>query len=456
MTTRVAVVGGGLAGITAALACGDAGANVVLLEARASLGGLTNSFRRGSLSVDNGQHVFLRCCSSYRRLLDRLGVADKVALQPRLDIEVRMPGGRRGRLRRSSLPAPLHLGGALLGYSPLGLVDRLRIVRGAVQLRGLDLADKTLDDQTFGAWLSAHGQNQRTVSAMWDLFTVATLNCPAAEGSLALATMVFQTGLFADAAAGDIGWSLVPLQELHGEAGLRALIQGGAEVRTKAKVDTLTPSVHGWVVTERGGATHEVDKVVLAVPPGQAERLLPPGSVGPEPGWSDRLGAAPIVNAHVVYHRPVMEVPFVAGIGTVAQWVFDRTRQSGVADGQYVAVSISAADGYIDEGIATVRDVVLSALNELFPAARRATVLDFFVTRERSATFRQAPGTAVDRPGPDTRHPGLALAGAWTATGWPATMESAVRSGEAAAAALRLTPPGPAQRGTDQKGFMAA
>jgi squalene-associated FAD-dependent desaturase len=452
MTERIGVVGGGLAGISAALRCLDAGHEVVLFEARGSLGGLTNSFRRGSLSVDNGQHVFLRCCTSYLALLDRLGVRDQVMLQDRLDIDVLMPAqGREARLRRSRLPAPAHLAGSLLRYSPLGVADRLRAVRGALALRRLDLADEALDGQAFGDWLSAHGQNPRTVAALWDLFGIATLNSRSAESSLALAAMVFQTGLFTDAAAGDIGWALVPLQQLHGDAAARVLADAGAEVRTKARVGVLLAAGGGWDIGERGGELHHVDKVVLAVPPPQAEDLLPAGSVDLAPGWSERLGGSPIVNVHVVFDRAVMDEPFVAGVGTPAQWVFDRTTQSGLTEGQYVAVSISAADDSIDLSTAEIRDQILPALQMMLPAARRATVLDFFVTRERLATFRPTPGSARWRPGHTTRHDGLVLAGAWTATGWPATMEGAVRSGAAAVESLRLP-----SRDVEQKGSMAA
>src|SRR5262245_24029134 len=137
----VAVVGGGLAGITAALALADAGRPVSLYEGRGWLGGMTHSYRHGEIEVDNGQHVFLRCCEAYRRLLNRLGVVDRVALQPRLDIPVRSAAtGRTARLRRAPLPAPAHLAGSLLRYSPLRPAERLRFIRAALALRRVDAA----------------------------------------------------------------------------------------------------------------------------------------------------------------------------------------------------------------------------------------------------------------------------------------------------------------------------
>ncbi|WP_432837440.1 hydroxysqualene dehydroxylase HpnE [Dactylosporangium sp. CA-092794] len=432
--TTVAVVGGGLAGITAALRCADAGASVTLFESRSKLGGLTHSFRRGELDVDNGQHVFLRCCTSYLALLERLGVDGKVTLQPRLAIPVRAPGHATTTwLRRSGLPAPGHLAATLLRYSPLRPAERLRFVRAALALRRVDPAAAATDAQSFGAWLAAHGQSPRAVERLWDLVGVATLNARAGDASLALAATVFQIGLLTRAGAADLGWSLVPLGELHGRAALAALEAAGVDVRTGAKVLAVEPAGRGWSV-RTGGAEHPADQVIVAAPPDVAERLLPPGGVAVAPGWSARLGSSPIVNLHVVYDRTVLEGGFLAAVGSPIQWVFDRTRQSGLAEGQYLAVSLSAADGLIDAPVAQLRAIMMPALADLLPAARDARVRDFFVTRERHATFRPAPGSAADRPGPATALPGLWLAGAWTATGWPATMEGAVRSGESAAA----------------------
>ncbi len=432
---RVGVVGGGLAGLTAALRCADAGAEVTLLEARPRLGGVAGSFRRGELDVDTGQHVFLRCCTSYRALLDRLGVAELVTLQERLDIPVHVPGQRPGRLRRSQLPAPLHLAGALLRYRPLAVADRLRLVGAALALRGVD--HRNADTQTFGHWLARHGQSPRAVDALWDLVGIATLNARAADASLAPAATVFQRALLTDRAAGDIGWARVPLGRLHDEAAVRALHRADVTVRRSTKVRSLVPDASGW----RIGTDEEdlvVDRVICAVPPAAAHRLLPAGALDLPPGWVTGLGRSPIVNVHVVYDKTVLDTPFAAGIDSPVQWVFDRTAQSGVhrvhpAPAQYVAVSLSAADDVIGEPVAAIRARMLPALAALFPAARDARVLEYFVTREPDATFRPTPGTASLRPPARTELPGLTVAGAWTDTGWPATMEGAVRSGEAAA-----------------------
>ncbi|WP_310964621.1 hydroxysqualene dehydroxylase HpnE [Nocardioides terrisoli] len=437
MRGRLAVVGGGLAGITAALGCADAGYDVTLFEARPRLGGLTHSFQRDGLWVDNGQHVFLRCCTSYLALLERLGVADQVVLQPRLDVPVR--SGEHtgvGRLRRTALPAPLHLGAALARYRWLTPGERARVITAALALGRVDRTDASVDGRSFGDWLARHGQSDRAVEAVWDLIGVATLNAPAAEASLALAATVFQIGLLQHADAADIGWSRVPLQQLHGDAAARALAGAGAAVRVRERVRALDPDDGGWLVTT-DDSTAPYDDVVLATPPGTTEALLPDGAVDLEPGWSGRLGASPIVNVHIVLDRPVLDTSFVAAVDSPLQWVFDRTPQAGLADGQYLALSLSAADALVERPVAEIRDLVLPALRRLLPASADAQVKEFFVTREPRATFRPAPGSGRWRPPARTRLPGLHLAGAWTDTGWPATMEGAARSGEAAVASVR-------------------
>jgi squalene-associated FAD-dependent desaturase len=433
--TRVVVVGGGLAGITAAVRLADAGRDVTLVEAKPKLGGLTHSFRRGSLDVDNGQHVFLRCCTAYRALLERLGATHLTTLQDRLDVPlVRASDGRRGRLRRSALPAPLHLARSLSGFALLSRAERLRAIRAALAMRAVDRDDPRTDDTSFAEWLAAHGQSSQAQEALWDLVGVATMNAHAGDASLALAATVFQIGLLSEAPAADLGWSRVPLQQLHGDAATAALRSAGARVATRTRVTGLEPTGGGWRV-HTGDDTVDADVVVLATDPERTEELLPPGAVGLPAGWSGRLGAAPIVNLHLVFDRPVLDEPFVAAVGSPVQWVFDRTSASGLAEGQYVAVSLSAADDVVDVPVATLQEVFVPEVRRLLPAARGASLLDFFVTRERRATFRPAPGSGRDRPPTETAYDGLFLAGAHCATGWPATMESAVRSGDAAAAA---------------------
>jgi squalene-associated FAD-dependent desaturase len=431
---RVVVVGGGLAGMSAALACADAGVRVTLVEARKWLGGATASFERDGLLIDTGQHVFLRCCSSYRGFLDRLGVTTQTRLQPRMDIPVLSPNRSPSRLRRTSLPAPLHLGGTLARYRLLRPLDRVRVVRAALALRRLDPGDPVLDTRTFATWLEERGQSPAAVRYLWDLFALPTLNLPAAEASLALAAKVFRTGLLERSDGADVGIPLVPLGRLHGEAGATALGEAGAETLLGTRVRQVLSDADDRGVT--GVALDDdvvrADAVIVAVPNDRVAGVLPPGALS-DPEGPGRLGLSPIVNVHVVYDRPVTRLPFAAAVDSAVQWVFDRTRPAGLDRGQYLAVSLSGAAEVVDRPVEWFRRTHLPALAELFPGARTARVERFLVTRERGATFRQAPGTAALRPGPVTGVPRLFLAGAWTDTGWPATMEGAVRSGVSAA-----------------------
>jgi squalene-associated FAD-dependent desaturase len=464
---KAVVVGGGLAGITAAIALGQAGADVTLLEAKPRLGGATMSFTRDGLVVDTGQHVFLRCCTAYRGLLDRLGMAPHAPLQPRFDVPVLTPS-RRTRLKRSRLPAPLHMLPALTRYPLLSYPERLRLAQAALAMRRVDPAAPATDELRLGDWLAAHGQDDRARRALWDLFSVSSLNVPGDDASLALAAVVVQTGLLGDAGAADVGVPALSLGELHGAAAARLLDKLGATVRLNTKVAAIDGPPAGKqgpaefaVHLGRGaddGDTEDIsaDAVVLAVPHETAAKLIPAGALpaATVDGWSG-LGAAPIVNVHVIYDRKVMDVPFAAAVDSPVQWVFDRTRISGMHargdDGQYLAISLSAADPYVDVPAAELREQFVPALAELFPAARAANVTEFFVTRERRATFRQVPGTARLRPKAATGLPGLVLAGSWTDTGWPDTMEGAVRSGLNAVVALRSlggqSPPRPPNQG---------
>lgn len=427
------VVGGGLAGVTAALALADGGLRVTLLEGRPRLGGLAFSFRRGDLTVDNGQHVYLRCCTAYRWFLDRVGGAALAPLQDRLDVPVldadRM---RLGRLRRTALPVPLHLAASLSTYPHLSLAERAAVGRAALALKGLDPADPALDAQDFGSWLAARGQSPRAVEALWDLVGVATLNAVAGDASLGLAAMVFKTGLLSEPGAADIGWAHVPLGEIHDRLAREALDKAGVRIETRAKAGAISRTEKGrWQVTV-GEERLDADTVVLAVPQREAYDLLPDGALDRPDALLD-IGTAPILNVHVLYDRKVLKRPFFAAVGSPVQWVFDRTDASGYEGGQYLALSQSAAQDEIDAPVAQLRARYLPELERLLPAARGAGVRDFFVTRERTATFAPTPGVGRLRPGARTEAPGLYLAGAWTATGWPATMEGAVRSGTTAA-----------------------
>jgi squalene-associated FAD-dependent desaturase len=436
---RIGVVGGGLAGMAAALAAADGGAKVVLFERRPVLGGLTASIRHNGLSLDNGQHVFLRCCSAYREFIDRIGATDQVFLQRRLDVPVLAPDGSRASINRSALPAPLHMVGSLGRYRHLSVGERMRLARPALALRRLDPHDASLDSISFGDWLADHGQSKRAVERLWNLIALPTLNVSAEEASLALATKVFRVGLLDRSDGGDIGWSRVPLAELHGAIAARALEVAGVETVLAGPVGTVGRSAAGAFTVSSGERSVVVDAVILATP------LHVSASIGASIGSfagareAQRLGTSPIVNVHLVLDRKVTDLPLAACVGSPVQFVFDRTVASGAKSGQCLVISLSAADSYIARGSPELVSLFLEALRDLFPAARQARLVDAIVTREKAATFRAVPGTGALRPPTETEVPGVFLAGAWCDTGWPATMEGAVRSGrQAASQALAL------------------
>jgi squalene-associated FAD-dependent desaturase len=451
---RVVVIGGGLAGITAAIQLREAGLQVTLLESRPRLGGAATSYPRAGLMIDNGQHVFLRCCTNYQGLLARLGMSGSVTIQDRFDVTVLGPDGP-ARLRRSALPSPLHLARALLGYRLLSLAERARVGRAALAFRLANPASAALDREALGAWLAARGQGERARRRLWDLFIISALNIDGDQASTALAAKVIKTALLGRNDAADIGMAAVPLGRLHAEATASLLARVGAEVRLGARATALEPRGDGGFAVRLGrgeiGAAEDggaedgggnpdgqsllADGVVLAVPNDQAAKLAGTAGVAGAADWAG-LGHSPIVNVHVRYDRRVMNLPFVAAVDSPVQWVFDKTRQAGVSDGQYLAVSVSAADDLVEAPTAAIRELFEPELARLFPAAAGASIRDFFVTRERRATFRQVPGSGALRPGAGTSVPGLVLAGAWTATGWPDTMEGAVRSGHSAAREL--------------------
>ncbi|WP_419927823.1 hydroxysqualene dehydroxylase HpnE [Candidatus Poriferisocius sp.] len=434
---RVAVVGGGLAGLAAAVAAADGGVQVTLYERGPRLGGATWSFQRNGRWFDNGQHVFMRCCTEYRAFLDRLNVADQVTEQSRMSVSVMRPGRRPARIFRTGAPAPLHLARSLLRYSPLSVADRFRAVRTALALRRLDPDDPATDETSFGEWLRSRGESDRAIAGMWDLICLPTVNLRADDASLSLAVKVFRTGLLDDADGGDLGWTRVPLGALHGDAAARAITALGGDVQLQAHVE----AVGDGPLVMADGKRVDADAVILAVPHDVVDGLVPTGTISGQSDLAD-LGISPIVNVHFVFDRQVMDVPFTAALDSPVQFVFDRTEAAnwseeesveGSGGEQVVAVSQSAAFDEIGDRPAELIERYQSALEDLFPPAAEAEVIDAVVTREHRATFAGRPGTRRLRPGPSTAIDGVFLAGAWTDTGWPATMEGAVRSGNLAA-----------------------
>lgn len=371
---------------------------MTLLEGRPRLGGLAFSFKRGDLTIDNGQHVYLRCCTAYRWFLDRVEGAALAPLQERLDVPVLdADRNRLGRLRRTALPVPLHLAASLATYPHLSLAERAKVGRAALALQGLDPADPQLDGQDFGSWLARHGQSARAIEALWDLVGVATLNAVAGDSSLGLAAMVFKTGLLSEPGAADIGWARVPLGDLHDTLARKALDSAGVRTELRTRATSISRTENGGWRVEVPGETLDADTVVLAVPQAETHDLLPDGVLD-DPDRLLDIDTAPILNIHVVYDRKVLKRPFFAAIGSPVQWVFDRTDASGLREGQYLALSQSAAQDEIDAPVAALRERYLPELERLLPAAhgsRRTGLLrDSGAHGDLRADSRRGPAAA--------------------------------------------------------------
>lgn len=441
----VVVIGGGLAGISAAIGLADAGLDVTLLEARPWLGGATCSFGRRGLTIDNGQHAFLRCCVTYRELLARLGVTASSPLQDRLGLTVLAPDAA-ALVHRSRLPAPLHLARSLTGYRLLSAGERARAAAAAIALQFVD-ADR--DDRSFGQWLARHGQGEWARRAFWDLLSLSALNVEADRADLPLAAAAISTALLAGRGNADLGVPLVPLSQLHGSPATALLRQLGVTVRLGVQATALRARPDGGYDVRLGYAAPAGDRepvyehgpteitaagIVLAVPAWDAAALAPTPLTAEAANWAS-LRPSPVVSLHVIYGCRVTELPFAAVVDSPVHWVVDKTQSAGLRSGQYLAASVRAADEYVDASVASLRSELLPALECLFPAAAGATVTDFFVTKERRATIAHVPGSRRARA-TAAAMPAFAVAGAWTDTGWPDTMEGAVRSGRSAAQKL--------------------
>jgi squalene-associated FAD-dependent desaturase len=438
---RVVVAGGGLAGITTSLRAAQGGAQVTLVERRGYLGGRAYSFTDAQTGevVDNGQHVFLGCCTAYAGLLAELGTLAGTWRQRRLRVEVRRPGGPTGVLSALPLPAPAHLALSLLTYPHLSWREKARAVRALLVIRAeRDRERPALAGRSFGDWLRAHGQSENAIAHLWELIVLPSLNdgCDAVSASMGF--MVFQESLLWNAHGADIGYARAGLSAVMGEPAAALLRERGVTLALGRSAEGLAvdgPRVCGLRLA--GGEVLEADAVVLAVPAHALGPLLPPALA--EDGFfapAAALTHAPIVNLHVWYDRPVADFDFAAFVDSPVQWVFNRTRIVGLpGPGQVLTVSLSGAHGWWPLPKEALRERLLEALGEALPAARDARVERTVVVKEQRATFASPPGAPARLP-QRTRVPGLYLAGDWTDTGWPSTMEGAVRSGERAAAAV--------------------
>jgi squalene-associated FAD-dependent desaturase len=437
----VAVAGGGLAGLVAACDLADAGYAVTLFEKRPFLGGRAYSYtdKSSGLTVDNGQHVFLGCCTEYVGFLERLGVRDAVHLQKRFRVPVIDKVWGESLLAAANLPPPLHLLPSLLRFRSLSPGEKALAGWALSQIQLTDRASHPeLDDITFEEWLLARKQSPHAIRSLWNLIVLPTLNGDASRVSADLALMVFEEGFLRSRHGANVGWAKVGLSELLAGAARRYIEEHGGELRLEDGIRSV--EVEGGQVSRLRSESGEVtaDAYVIALPVESVLDVLP-DTVREDAFFAriGRIGTSPIVNVHLWYDRPVWGRGFAAFLNTPVQWVFNKSKlwdENGA--GQYLDISLSGAHDFIDLPSSELIQLFTKEMFALLPETRGAELVRSLVVKQREATFDAVPGVGALRPTQATPLPNLFLAGDWTQTGWPATMESAVRSGQLAAGAV--------------------
>ena len=396
---KAVVVGGGLAGLSAALELVDAGHEVTLIEARPTLGGKVQTLpeRAGDPEPppDNGQHIALGCFTEYLDFLERIGSGEHVARRP-FELTVIDERGRSARIGYGVR--------SLLRYRHLALRDRLQVAVFLARLPGRE----PRESETFGAFLRRHGQSPAAIERFWDVFIRPGLNLKTDEVQAKTARFTVLRALRSGRAASDLVVPTAPLGRMHGDAAGRTLEQAGARVQTGSRVDAL--------------GELEADAVIVALPPDEAAGLL-------GEGWT--FDYSPIVSVHLLFDRVILRQPMAALLNSDAHWVFDRGRLTGHEPerGQYLTVVSSAAPELLE---IRGRELVDLIAGQVTARLGEAEVLWARVSREPEATIAVRPGVST----PATARDEIALAGAWLAAPWPPTMEGAVRSGRAAARML--------------------
>lgn len=437
---RVVVVGGGFAGLAAATRLAERGMAVTVLEARGRLGGRAYSFRdeASGTVVDNGQHAMMGCYVYTLGFLARIGAMAALARQPSLRVELRHPARGRGVIACPTLPGPLHMLGGVLRYGLLTPAERLRALVAGVRLMALRRRrDPWLASVTVDEMLIALGQSPNARTCFWHPIAIATLNEAPDRAAAAPFVEVLARAFFGSRADSQFVLPRVGLSELYVDAARSFVEARGGRVELHAPAaSVLLRDGRAGVVALRDGRRLEADACVLAVPPSALGALLPPPLRGRAP-WAEvgTFETSPIVSVHLWYDRPVLDTEFVGLLGTTAQWAFDRSRIAGDATAAEHAVStvVSAARDVVDWDTDRIRERVVADLASLVPAARTARVTRAIVVKERRATIATTPDVERRRPPIRTPIPNLLLAGDWTDTGLPPTIESAVLSGERAA-----------------------
>lgn len=433
----VAIIGGGLAGISAGSALADAGYHVELFERRPYLGGRASSYEHPGTGevVDNCQHVLLGCCTNLIDFYKRIGVEQQIRWYD--EITFILPGGRSSVLKPSFLPAPMHAGPAFLASRVLDFKDKLAISGALLALMPALPAD---DGQDFLTWLRHHNQTQHSIDRFWAPVLISALNEDLDRVSVRYAALVFRDSFLKSAEAGRMGLPAVPLSQLYGEAASH--IEGhGGNVHLRSSVDSLATSGDGITLCV-GGKQVRTDYVVLATPFSALEKLLPDTpELEPLREQTHFFGTSPITGIHLWFDREITPLEHAVLLERTIQWMFQKskilaTRRDTAEAGSYIELVVSASKTLVEKSRGEIIELAARELAEFFPVVREAKLTKATVIKELHATFSPVPGSDAYRPPHISPWPRLLLAGDWTATGWPSTMEGAVRSGYGAAEAL--------------------
>ena len=439
--TTVAVAGGGLAGLAAACALADSGFRVTLFERRPYLGGRASSYEHPGTGevVDNCQHVLFRVCTNLVEFYRRIGVEDKIRWFDEMTfIE---PGGRASVMRASPLPAPLHTAPSFLRFPFLSAKDKLVISHA---IAALTLTQQRDTGRSFLDWCHRHGQTEIAIQRFWKPILVSALSEDLDLISISYAAQVVRESMKSPAAR-HMGVPSIPLTDLYNAAGDYIRARGG-EIRFRNSLETFSPEPSR--VRIRVGEAKEqasFDYLVLALPFDDLERVLPQSpEAAPLRDHLSHFESAPITGIHLWFDRQISDLDHAVLLDRTIQWMFHKSRllaaRAGTANaessGSYIELVVSASKSLIDKSRTEIVDLALKEVREFFPAARAANLVKSTVIKEVRATYSPRPGIDAHRPPQTTAWPRVFLAGDWTATGWPATMEGAVRSGYLAAEAL--------------------